>query len=261
MNFESFHQIKPENVGEYLQDTMKTPEFKRLIKSSEVNPTTVIQHRLNPLFKKNLLTFQYSNRRLEKNHFTTWMGAIQRREYDNDYIHDLYWLHELCHWANAKYDSSLSISQWHKKMSNEETEAAIISEAYIYMEIDSLREKTFDFEIWVDRFIGNKPSFEAMRRKRLADITCPAPDDFCAMEINKYAKQNYEWTLVWAKSYLAVEKQMEKYVAGRVSMEEHIEWLRSQGGVLGIPFIEEAELFAKLIDFYHPIKRFSHDIR
>lgn len=100
-----------------------------------------------------LIVYDYEDYRLEGSHFTTWMGAIQRRHYDNPYIHDLYWLHEIHHFATMTYDPDVSFARWHKKMSENEYHSALFSEAWVYFVMPELREHTFDFEIWVDRFI------------------------------------------------------------------------------------------------------------
>src|SRR5690242_7667540 len=46
---------------------------------------------------------EMSDERMEWAHFSTWWGGIPLRKYDNPYIHDLYWIHEMAHAGNMVF--------------------------------------------------------------------------------------------------------------------------------------------------------------
>ena len=152
----------PEDIRKVLMETFRTDMFKDEIERGD---ETLLGTLVNETCKRPLAIYDFNRYDLEGSHFTSWMGAVQRRPYyTNDYIHDLHWTHELAHFATMPYDPSLSFAQWHEKMSLNEYEAALDSEAFIYMAMPDLRRKTFEFEIWVDRFLDPERMTSEWRR-------------------------------------------------------------------------------------------------
>lgn len=141
----------PDEIRAVLMDTFRTDMFKSEIAKGD---DSLVGALVNEASERPLTLYDFNRYDLEGSHFTTWMGAIQRRPYyTNDYIHDLYWVHELAHFGTMDYDPTLSFAQWHTKMSENEYQSALLSEAFIYMMMPELREQTFEFEIWADRFM------------------------------------------------------------------------------------------------------------
>ncbi len=192
---------------------------------------------------------------------------IQHREYDNPYIHDLHWLHELYHFSTMKYDGNQSFSDWHMKMCLNEADAALTSEAYIYDLIPGLREKTFGFEIWYDRFSKKKPQYAILHMSKVdfdfqktalyaslydlrqKAIRNPNPFDFQQMQIAIYARQNFEWSLTWQKSWREVETHMSQYYQWN-DIDFHLDWVYAHM-TNEIPFYNEAVVFRKILDETH----------
>lgn len=137
-------------VRDVLTNLFKTEEFQNNL----AKEGSLIHRLVEDASKRPLIIYDRDDEALESSHFTTWMGAIQTREYTNPYIHDLYWLHELYHFATMEYNPNTSFAQWHQKMSLNEYDSALVSEAWVYFEMPNLRDNTFDFEIWVDRFLN-----------------------------------------------------------------------------------------------------------
>lgn len=273
----------PDEIREVLMSTFRTDMFKDEIEKGE---DSLLGRLVNEVVKRPLAIYDFNRYDLEGSHFTTWMGAIQRRPYyKNDYIHDLYWVHELLHFASMTYDPDLSFAQWHTKMSENEYEAALVSEAYIYLTMPELRQHTFDFEIWVDRFFDDRVLAESrhyldnrrierwmgqlddpkklgqmkhqLHLARRKAMTTPRPWDFVEMQISIFSKQNIEWTLTWQKSWRKVEAFMAdmlaKHEAGEDTNEMYFEWLseNAKGSYqeLGfmLPFRAEAQVFANVL--------------
>ena len=91
----------------------------------------------------------------EKAHFSTWWRGMQLREYDNDYVHDLYWLHEMFHGGDMIYAKGLSHDAFKRKMQDNELGASVCSEIEAYFRLPDLREHSFGQEIFADRFLKN----------------------------------------------------------------------------------------------------------
>jgi len=130
-----------------LERIFLTEEFRNEVK----NPDSYLAYVFNKLKKRPVIFYEPSGD-IERHHFLAWMGCVQWREYENNTIHDLHMLHEILHVATMQYQYENNFCKWHKKMCDNEYEVATASEAYIYMVMPEIREKSFPFEIWVDRF-------------------------------------------------------------------------------------------------------------
>ena len=238
-------------------------------------------------------TYEPTDFALERYHFTSWMGAIQLREYDNPYIQDLYYLHEFWHLMTMPYEPEITFAQWHTKMCENEAEAAFYTEVQTHLNRPDLRKDAFDFEIWADRFLdlksaalylkdhyviyGSDPEKQRaysviiqyadekrgaeaaghyIRKIRDRAVRNPNHMDFIEMQQAMFAKQNYEWSLTWQRSWREVEQHMLDYLKGfnkvksspsaRASVcENHRLWLESKMD-RGIPFRAEAEVFSRV---------------
>jgi len=124
--------------------------------------------------KKPLVAFEMTDSKLEWSHFTTWMGCIALREYESDVVHDLYYLHEFVHMGTMTYDSTLSFAKWFRKMTENEMYASLHSEAFVYFMLDGLREQSFEFELWVDRFQEKQREFKYMPTLEMMDSVTEA---------------------------------------------------------------------------------------
>ena len=114
--------------------------------------------------------------RIERAHFSPWWNVLGRRTYENAAIHDLFYLHEMSHMAMLVYEDSMSWEAWAAKMADNEMLASLESETLVYLALPSLRAKSFDGQIWADRFLGEgeeayggRPGCGALRRVAPAD--------------------------------------------------------------------------------------------
>jgi hypothetical protein len=208
---------------------------------------------------------------IEASHFSPWWGGIQLRTYDNQLVQDLYYLHEICHAATMPFgpdiDHALSDPVTFKnKIRDNEHEASTWSEMTIYCEFPQLRHRSFQHEIFVDRFLfpgGDWKRVDArliqrwreepelvtkeMMYARAAILTSPNVDesDLAAFWLKRFYSQGKAWTGIWTNPkgeyptlphggrFRLVEEAMirfreECHSLGRSqALERHIEWLLS----------------------------------
>lgn len=225
-----------------------------------------------------------TNDPVPKGHFTVYFGVVHLREgwYVNLHIRDLYFLHELWHLRQlrAGYNPDTTWLDWSRKMIRQELEASLASECFVYLEIPGLRERTFPHEIWMDRFLKPKPRDpleadylpsahapsikDGIRKERIRAMTTPGFDDFLEEQIAGYRRQNHRFMAIWTRgvvndeyedpfhempAFRVVEEAMVSGVTGRP--EDYRNWLRQVSGKGGIPFIFQADRFAKVVEESH----------
>lgn len=215
--------------------------------------------------------FEMSNLFLEKAHFSAWWGGIPYRDYDNPYIHDLYWLHETCHAGEMVYFPDLEFPTFKEKLFSNEMLASVHSELLIYFIMPELRSKTFSHEILVDRILFD-PTFHQFWKTNPSNFTellkvwrknimisKPPSHDKVLYWIHKFSAQNDAWGSVWFNEYNTIETQMfnmqkESVQDREASITKHIAWLNSKS-TDSIPFLLEAEAFAGI--YWSNIKRYD----
>ena len=178
---------------------------------------------------------------VERSSFTPWMNAIAHRHYENNYIHDLYLLHELSHIATMRYGVASNWVDFQRNIMLNEFNASFSSEILVYLEFPHIREKTFSHPIYVDRYLPKlrlKPLVEwvsVITQERMRVMQSPNPFDFLEQQIADYAEMNREWCRIWAKDWRIVENHMVNCHTGK----DHLSWL-TEHSVRLIPFYENA---------------------
>jgi hypothetical protein len=201
---------------------------------------------------------------VERSHFLAWMGILPLRHgYTNPAISDLYYFHEYVHLITMTHSADPEVERWQQKIWNNERDASLASEVYVYFEMPTLRAMTFEFEIWADRFLArpdvvalhrdDRPAFEAMMEsERERAMSHPIEGDVNEALIASYHELNVRWIDIWRERYLEVERAMQRFThtcaddpAGAI--ETLHRWaLDEQGGGL-CPFEAEARAFAGVI--------------
>ena len=222
------------------------------------------------------LFYDMSEPDIEASHFSVWFNAIAHRPwYDNDAVSDLYYLHEFKHAAGMTYQDGMAWNRWFTKMVSNEFEASFCTEVQAYVELPGLRERSFPFDIWADRFLNDNTVmarwhgcdkrdsaavaefWRPLRARRKEVMVKPDPFDFIELQIRAYVDQNLEWVRIWQQSYPLVETHMSKLMdtatiatdwAG--ALRSHQDWLAAQSD-RDVPFRREAEEFARI---YHANK-------
>ena len=141
------------DVIDYIRGHWRTEVFRRL----QDERGSYLQQYVDLFAGRPRIYYDVDDSELERNHFTVWMNAIQRRDgYSNPYLEDMYNLHEMVHAIDMKYDSHSTHFDWSVRSLVNELKATIETEVILYFAIPGLREKTFPFEIWADRFLRNQ---------------------------------------------------------------------------------------------------------
>ena len=253
-------KIKPlihkKEIKNYLNSLWKTKEFKE----SAQNPQGFIHHWVELFSDSPRMFFSMTDDFYEKGHFTSWMNCVSIREYENDAINDLYYLHEIIHCCTIPYKLGLNFSEWKSKMFYNELTTSLYSEVLVYFHLPQLRAKSFNFKIWADAFLDKKnikhespEFFNSLVAERRRIYLNPAPQDSAELEIAKYQNQNEEWATLWKDSYNEIEGFMEKFYLltqtdPKAASDLHYAWICSliKKGGKNYPFPQEAEAFAKI---------------
>lgn len=140
--------IASNEMDEFIYNNWKTDFFKNLQKKEG----SVINLMVTRLKEKGLFVFDYSNE-LEYKHMFLWFYHIGNRQYDNPYIHDLFFFHEFYHLISFPEKKFDDFEEWKAAMWQNELEASLMSEVFIYYFEPELRQHTFKQRIWCDDVI------------------------------------------------------------------------------------------------------------
>jgi hypothetical protein len=219
--------VVQEDLYDYIMDLWSTKEFK----TAFANKNSYLRFVLDK-FMKYPRGFLNPHLPIEKGHFTTWMNFIEKRNYVNKYVQDLYYFHEIAHVAFMEYReyADESFYSWYDKMQNNELLASLSSEVFIYYfmarEGLPIREKTFSFEIWYDSWIDffskqKQVTFEnylekfdeiLTKRKVISLGFFDKSANDVEKQIARYAKQNFDWGLIWRENFMRVENVMVEFM-------------------------------------------------
>ena len=175
------------------------------------------------------------------------------RSYAEDVISDLYYLHEIVHAVNIRYQPSALFTSWYRRMNSIELSASLETEGYVYLRIPGLRERSFGDEIWADRYLGGQRRLgegllEIMRQDRYR-ASAPDPMDYCEQQISATRGRTSSGQAVKLETgideqrrpaYLHVEAHMAELRAGALDVDAHLRWRGA--GARSLP--DQARLFA-----------------
>lgn len=140
--------VSSNSMDEFIYNNWKTDFFKNLQKKEG----SVVDLMITRLKEKGLFVFDYSND-LEYKHMFLWFYHIGHRQYDNPYIHDLFFFHEFYHLISFPEKKFDDFEEWKAAMWQNELEASLMSEVFIYYFEPELRQHTFKQRIWFDDMI------------------------------------------------------------------------------------------------------------
>ncbi len=250
--------VEPQDIHAYVRALWKTDIFRASHDSGGFVAKVVDEYAALPRFM-----FDSSDKEIETSHFSTWCSGIQRRQYDSDAVHDLYYLHEMKHAGNMVCAAGLEFENFKRKMQDNELEASLCSEIQAYFELPGLRAISFPYEIYADRFL-NDPACQArwqqnpqglmdtLKLYRRNVLTSQNPQDKVEYWIRKFAYQNDVWANIWSHHYDLVERAMvdlrTKTESGdrKGAIRDHLAWLLSADIAKGttVPFPGEAKAMA-----------------
>lgn len=257
--------ITRDEIHAYFRNLWRTDEFRQSHDDGGLVYDAVERLATLPRY-----VYERSDDRNETGHFTSWWGGIQLRpnDYKSDGVHDLYYLHEIYHAGTMPSCEGLEYPAFLQKLGYNESDASVCSEISAYFAMPGLRKKTFDFEIYADRFLNdpryqnlwryNRREFEGtmiIKRRNLM-ISTYEPQDVPEQWIHMFAKQNKESGPVWKDSFNNIEKAtwklredcMDPSIGRAKGMQNFMNWLMSDEVTKGtdIPFPDEAKAFADI---------------
>ena len=259
-----------EEVFQYTEKLWQSDIFKK----SMQEPDGYIRKLTTEFSKKPRLFFDMHKERLEMVHFSSWFHAIQHRyHYTDPVIHDLYYHHELMHLTTASYPgyTENEWDSWFEKMKENEFWCSLESECLIYFYLPELREKSFTFELWVDKFLynpdcqvffGQHAPYENSQGKRVLDnivqarLDCEiAPVTALDKMIADYTVSSRKWAEIWQENqvWLTVENHMKTYLTmlednEYSAMQFHLNWIYElqNKNSDNIAFVEQAAAYSEV---------------
>lgn len=198
---------------------------------------------------------------LQRRHFSQMWGQVFARSYDNPALSDLYWIHELCHWACADLSRSDSFEEWRLKWDLNELRASCASEILVHGEVEGWDREAFGREAWARRFGalgGVDPTREeswsassreaAARRLDLREGRAE-PMDEDERWFASFKDANLGWASVWSGAWSSVDEGLSAYgEALGAGDEARARAALSKAGAVGafpaIPYLGQARAFA-----------------
>lgn len=175
----------------------------------------IIDHR-SPLFYEQ--SFEY-----EKSHFTQYRNFCIKRNYENSYLSDMYYLHDFVHmlFEYPMHVKNHSVLSFYEKLVLNEQIASNETEIYTYYRLPQVREKTFPHPIFYDSLLAttsSKLSFEELLGIRIiiakmgyCIIDWKEINDETTKFISKFWHRNIEWTEMRYANYPVVDLERTSY--------------------------------------------------
>jgi hypothetical protein len=132
-------------VNNVVHQLWKTDLFRKLHNEEG----SVINLLVKELAKKSFTLFDYTDE-VERTHMLLWFYHVGTREYENPYIHDLFYFHEFYHLVSFSQKKHTDFDEFKASMWDNELKASLMSEVFIYYFVPELRENTFKQRIWFD---------------------------------------------------------------------------------------------------------------
>lgn len=227
-----------EERSNFFDSLFVTEEFKTLISQN---------HHAIKMIKDNYIKYpryyyHMKDKDLERAAFTSWYNVLSLKKYQNPYIQDLYYFHELTHISTMPYQPELNFSQWCTKMRNNEVLASMNSEVLIYFFMPNYRQHTFSEEIWADRFLNNSYYLKMAQdnpHQLAIELTTKRleaydnPQDKVEEILKDFRQFSFLYYNVWQDQYKEVEQVLKDFYLGdEFKYEEMLRFYQSPSGIL-----------------------------
>ena len=216
---ERFRWIGPEEFDDFWAGLWKSPEGREWGSSGSPLSTWLRGSlRARPFF-----ACQPWEPDLQRRHFAQMWGQVFARDYDNPALRDLFWIHELVHWACAPLDPSEDFEAWAAKWDRNELAASMASEIAMHGESPKLTLAALGRAPWAARYhsLGAaNPTVpatwtlatEAAAARRLAvrdGLAEPLDDD--ERWIASFGSANARWRSIWEPLWREVDRGLAAY--------------------------------------------------
>lgn len=200
----------------FLKSVFSSDLFKKQIEKNDSALNKIILE----ASKYPISIYQMKDLDFERSNFTSWVRCLSLKNYENIYIQDLYYLHEILHIATMTFLKNDDFDLWCQKMSSNEARVSLFTEVLVYFEIPELRPNSFKDKIWADYFLTpenislykENPSkiIKRIYKQRLKAYKNPQNKE--EEQIAYWGKRNSVFFNVWKNDYLKVEKSMASFL-------------------------------------------------
>ena len=247
--------IPKEEVKGFLIGRLRTPWVRKLALDSSTKNVgrNIIRDVIDQAARYPLFVYTPNTNPAARLNFTAYLRLLSLRDdqYPDPLFGDFYLLHELHHITTMPYDSSLDYWSWHEKMTLNEKESTLFSEALVHLAFPHLRKEFKIEKIWVDRFLNNDGilefQFEPLkaRQKLLSRFTAIGNADYEKLDdIEKrswvFDRSNEVWSAIYWNDSKTIESEMERFykqarTEPKRAASEHRKWLLAHTEE-GLPF-------------------------
>lgn len=198
---------------------------------------------------------------LQRRHFSQMWGQVFERHYDNSALHDLYWVHELAHWALVDFTPSSDWEAWSRKWDHNELLASFISEVLVHGESPDWDSAALHAPAWARQFSSisatdpldsttwSAGALSAWERRVSVRAGKTSPTDETERWLASFLPENARWASTWQSSWAAIDAGLNDYWFAQQSNDEPAmrRALDAAGSVAQwpcIPYHAEAVAFA-----------------
>jgi len=230
----SLRKINSRDIPFFIDNLWESDDFKCLSKTH-----CFFEFLKKSLQKAPLWVYDESNVR-QRYHLTSFFRFLcTRTYYENKYIQDLYYFHELVHCSQyLASEDQISFEKWSLKLSKNELMASLYSECFIYLLYPELQKKTFK-NLWIleKLEVGPSPLDLDLKKDWFIEESWPFQFRFLLQErlklrgleqhcgssteseklIISYNKKHIEWLSKWASHYQEIEKHLYGLTTGKIS--------------------------------------------
>lgn len=250
----NLEKVSVNDIDAYIYSIWATDTFKELHLNNDFFKFLVSQLKKAPLW------FYEESFKQQRYHLTSFFRFICHRSYyDNKYIQDLYYLHELIHCAQYAADKSLCFQKWKLKLSENELIASLFSECFIYFIEPTINHKTFP-DLWVHQSfkeplkytgplenwfeVSQWPKeFQLLLNERLTLREIKAETVNLHTEAEKliisYNHKHHQWLGKWESSFYILESNLEELLRDHSLCKNFENFILSSVDKFDRPFGEE----------------------
>lgn len=200
---------------------------------------------------------------IQRKHFAQMWGQLFERHYDNVALRDLYWLHEMAHWASISFEPSLTHDDWTKKWDDNELMSSFISEVLIHGESPDWDRAALGSPAWARQFPSisslspldnttwSQGATLAWERRVSVRNGDAIPIGQTETWLASFAAENARWASIWSRSWQDIDKGLNAYGLAQAAGDEvGMRAALSAAGQVNewpaIPYLDEALAFATL---------------
>ena len=200
---------------------------------------------------------------IQRKHFAQMWGQLFERHYNNVALRDLYWLHEMAHWALMTMEPSESHAAWCQKWDDNELLSSFISEVLIHGESPDWDRAALGSPAWARQFTPisclnpldpttwSEGATLAWERRVSVRAGETAPIGQTEIWLSSFAAENARWANIWSKSWTSIDAGLNAYRMAQSTGDEPVMRAALDAGgrvhaYPAIPYLEEALTFAQL---------------